>query len=233
MTGELRKNFHHDLEQVHHDLVRLSGTVTELIARTTSVLLRSDLEGADYVVAGDDEIDARSLDIDDACLTILALQAPVAVDLRRVVAMLAVSADVERSADLLCNICKAIGQLSGAVVVPVLSRLIAAMGERAGVLFLAATECLRDDDAAKAWALDDMDSYLDELHRQLIQAIFETYTAGQIDVSAAVQLAFVARFYERVGDHAVNIGEHVSYVVTGSRHAQAQGIAAQRGQPVA
>ena len=65
------------------------------------------------------------------------------------------------------------------------------------------------NDLAKASAIDDMDSYLDGLQRQFVQVIFESHAAGRIDLQVAVQLAMVARFYERIGDHAVNIGERV------------------------
>ena len=74
---------------------------------------------------------------------------------------------------------------------------------------------LRRNDAAKAAAIDDMDSLLDGLQSEFIQVIFESHAAGRIDLQVAVQLAVVARFYERIGDHAVNIGERVRYTVTG------------------
>jgi len=82
-------------------------------------------------------------------------------------------------------------------------------------LYDAAIESFVENDAAKAAAVDDMDSYLDELQKQFVQAIFESHAAGRIDLQVAVQLAVVARFYERIGDHAVNIGERVCFVVTG------------------
>ena len=80
---------------------------------------------------------------------------------------------------------------------------------------MAAIEAYVENDAAKAAAIDDMDSLLDGLQREFIQVIFESHAAGRIDLQVAVQLAVVARFYERIGDHAVNIGERVRYVVTG------------------
>ena len=78
-------------------------------------------------------------------------------------------------------------------------------------------EAFETEDVAKASALDDMDSYLDGLQRQFIEAIFECNLAGTIDLQVAIQLAVVARFYERIGDHAVNIGERILYAVSGWR----------------
>ncbi len=89
------------------------------------------------------------------------------------------------------------------------------MAEQAQTLYVAAIESYVENDAAKAAAIDDMDSLLDGLQREFIQVIFESHASGRIDLQVAVQLAVVARFYERIGDHAVNIGERVRYVVTG------------------
>jgi phosphate transport system protein len=89
------------------------------------------------------------------------------------------------------------------------------MGEQAQVLYRAAVDAYAQRDAAKAAALDDMDSLLDGLQRDFYQAIFESHAAGKTDLQVAVQLAMIGRFYERIGDHAVNIAERVLYLVTG------------------
>jgi phosphate transport system protein len=214
-VNELRKSFHTDLEQAKSELVGLAASVTEAIPRATAVLLDGDLEGADLIIRGDDEIDARSLDIEEHCYRILALQSPVASDLRQVVALMKMVGEVERSNDLLCNICKAARRIYGHALDPKLRGIIARMGEQAQQLYDAAIESFVENDAAKAAAIDDMDSYLDGLQKQFVQAIFESHAAGRIDLQVAVQLAVVARFYERIGDHAVNIGERVNFVVTG------------------
>ena len=215
MADELRKGFHHEIEDVRNELVRLSASVTEQIPRATAVLLDGDLEGADYLIRGDDEIDARSLDLEERCVQVLALQAPVATDLRQMLAALRIIAEVERSADLLVNICKAARRIYGHELDPKLRGIITRMGSQAQQLYTAAIEAFIENDAAKAAAIDDMDSYLDGLQKQFVQAIFESHAAGRIDLQVAVQLAVVARFYERIGDHAVNISEKVRYIVDG------------------
>jgi phosphate transport system protein len=80
---------------------------------------------------------------------------------------------------------------------------------------VAALESFESNDAAKAAALDDMDSFLDGLQRELVRRILETHAESDMDLQVAIQLAMVARFYERIGDHAVNIGERVRYLVDG------------------
>jgi phosphate transport system protein len=213
--NELRKGFHAELEHAREELVRLAAIVTETIPRATSVLLDGDLEGAEYILRADDEMDSRCLALEEECYQLLALQAPVASDLRQLVALLKMIAEVERSADLLCNICKAARRIYGHDLDPKLRGIVAKMGDQAQQLYTSAIEAFVDNDDAKAAALDDMDSYLDSLQREFIQAIFESHAAGRIDLQVAVQLAMVARFYERVGDHAVTIGERVRYIVTG------------------
>lgn len=212
---DLRRSFHHHLDEVHNELMRIGASVIELIPRATRVLLDMDLEGADLVILGDDEIDARCIDVEERCYSLLALQAPVAADLRKIVAALKMTGEIERSADLAVNICKAARRIYGHELNPKLRGLISKMGEQAQQLFSAAMEAYDESDAAKAAAVEDMDSFLDGLQRQFIQAIFESHAAGSIDLQVSVQLAVVARFYERIGDHAVNIGEKVRYLVTG------------------
>lgn len=215
MTEDLRSDFHRDLDEVRQGVARLSATVTELVPRVTDVLLDQDLEGAEYAILGDDEIDARSIAIEERCYALLALQAPVASDLRELVSALKLVAEIERSADLCVNICKASRRIHGRPLDPRLRGIVQKMGDQAQHLFKEATEAYLTRDAARAAALNDMDSLLDDLQREFIQAIFESHTHGSIDLQVAVQLALVARFYERIGDHAVNIGEKVRYEVDG------------------
>ena len=212
---ELRKSFHTELAEVHAELMRVGAQVIEAIPRATRILLDMDLEGADYMIQGDDEIDARCIDVEEHCYRILALQAPVASDLRAVITALKMTAELERSGDLTVNICKAARRIYGHEMNPKLRGIISKMSEQAQQLFANAMEAYDESDPAKAAALDDMDNFLDGLQRQFIQVIFESHAAGSIDLQVAVQLGVVARFYERIGDHAVNIGEKVRYIVTG------------------
>jgi phosphate transport system protein len=214
-VSDLRSAYHQEIEDVRSAIVRLAGSVIEAIPRATSILLEGDLEGADYMISADDEIDARSLDLEEEIYRLIALQAPVAVDLRVLVSGVKILGEIERSADLAVNICKAARRLYGHGLDPRLRGLITKMAEQAQALYTNAIDAYVDNDAAKAAAIDDMDSLLDGLQREFIQVIFESHAAGRIDLQVAVQLAVVARFYERIGDHAVNIGERVRCTVTG------------------
>lgn len=212
---ETRKSFHHDLTRTRDELALLVARVAEVIPRATAVLLGGDLGEAESVIAGDAVIDAAAVEVEEHCVEILALQAPVAGDLRQVLALLKMIAEVERSADLAANVCKAARRIYGHDLDPKVRGIVARMGEQAQAMFDATLEAFRENDAAKAAAVDDMDAYLDALQKQFISAIFESQALGHIDLQVAVQLAMVARFYERIGDHAVNMSERVLYIVTG------------------
>jgi phosphate transport system protein len=211
----LRSEFHQELDEIQNGIASLSAGVTELIPRATDVLLSMDLEAAEYIILGDDEYDQRSLDLEERCFRVIALQSPVATDLRAVVSAIKIIADVERSADLCVNICKAARRIYGHELDPNLRNIIQKIGDQAQVLFKEATEAYLHFDGVRAAALHDMDAYLDDLHRQFIQVIFESHAAGNVDLQVAVQLAVVARFYERIGDHAVNVGDRTRYIVNG------------------
>ena len=212
---ELRSTFHKEIEEIRQEVMALGKSVIEAIPRATAVLLNSDLEGADYLLQADDEIDARAIDIEEKCFQELALQSPVAGDLRLLVSMIKIAGELERSADLAVNICKAARRIYGHKIDPELNDIIAKMSDQAQQLFISTMEAFQDNDAAKAAAIDDMDSFLDGLHRRFIAEIFEIHAREAIDLQVAVQLAMVARFYERIGDHAVNMGEKVRFEVTG------------------
>jgi phosphate transport system protein len=212
---ELRKGFHHELNVARTDLARLAAAVIEAIPRATNILLNGDLDGANALISDDDRIDSLSVELEERCYQLLALQAPVAGDLRQLVAIVKMVGDIERSADLTVNICKAARRVYGHELDPRLRGLISRMSEQAQQLFEAALESFEENDASKAAAIDDMDSFLDGLQREFMRTIFESNSDDRIDLQVAIQMAMVARFYERIGDHAVNIGERVQYVVTG------------------
>lgn len=214
--NDLRHEFHTELDELRNGVARLAATVVELIPRVTDILLEQDLEGAEYVLRADPEIDMKANEIEERALTLLALQAPVARDLRQVASVLKLAPEIERSADLCCNICKAARRIYGHSLDPKLRGLIQKMSVQAQQEYKEVVEAYVGVDGVRAAALVDMDSFLDDLHRQFIAQIFESHAAGTIDLQVAVQLAVVARFYERIGDHAVNISQRVMYIATGS-----------------
>jgi phosphate transport system protein len=215
MPIEIRKNFHHELDGIRDDVVRLAGLVTEGLARGTPAFLDGDLVAADEIIQNDDVIDAMTIDIEERSFQLLALQQPMASDLRAIVTAIRIAPELERTHDLVTNIMKATRRTYGTPLSPKIRGLVEQLGTQVHRLYRLAIDAYIDRNTALADALDDMDDEIDDLHRQYIAAIFEIREGREIDLAIAVQLALVGRFYERMGDHAVNIGERVHYLVTG------------------
>lgn len=212
---EQRKTFHQELEIIREDIVRLAALVSEFIPRGTDVLLSNDMGGAQDLIEADDELDALTLQIEEQCYHVLALQQPMASDLRSIVTAVWLTGELERSGDLMVNVAKAARRIYGAELAPRLRGLIERMSEESGRLMKLAIDAYVERNASLGAAIDDIDDGLDALHRDFIEAIFESHATHDLGLQAAVQLALVGRYYERIGDHAVNIGQRVQYMVTG------------------
>src|SRR3954464_13899294 len=118
MAIDVRKNFHHELDVVRDDIVRMAGMVSEALARATRGFLDGDLAVADEITSGDDVIDALALDVEERCYQLLALQQPMASDLRAITTAIRLTADIERAGDLVVNIMKASRRIYGADINP-------------------------------------------------------------------------------------------------------------------
>ena len=212
---EHRREFHRQMDTLSSDLLRLGGMVIETIPRGTEVLLSGNLKVAKELIDYDDQIDKLSVDIEDRVYTIMARQAPATGDLRKLVTISKLVAELERSADLMVNVSKASRRMYGSEMSPRIRGIASSMATEAQKLMQLSLEAYADADESLAAALDDIDDTLDELNVDMVEAMFAAHTDGLIDLQAAVQLALVARYYERIGDHAVNIGHRVIYMVTG------------------
>ena len=215
MTEEVRTEFHQLMGEVRADLVQMGGMVAEGVSAVTAALLAGDIGSADQIITADDELDLLSLETEEKCVQLLALQQPVAVDLRTILTDLRMISEIERSGDLVTNIAKAVVRLHGAELEPRVRGLLDRMREQAVRLTAMAMDAYAERDAGLAAVLNDVDDVLDDLHGQYLDAVFASRNAGQIDTQQAVQLAVVGRFYERIGDHAVNIAQRVEFLVTG------------------
>jgi phosphate transport system protein len=213
--GSLRQDFHDQLDRLRDDVVRLGAMTSETIGKGTAVLLDRDLSGAQHLIDGDDVIDALTAEIEETSCNLLALQAPMASELRFLLTTMRVISELERSADLMVNVCKASRRVYDLDFGPRLRGLLEQMGVEAAFLIRAAIDAYVDADVSLALALDDIDDRLDDLQTTYVEAIFEAHRNENLTLQAAVQLALIGRYYERIGDHAVNIGERVVYMVTG------------------
>lgn len=212
---EFRVEFHESLDKLRSDIVRLGALTVETVGRGTAALLDRDLHAAQLLIDGDDVIDMLTISIEEDCYRLLALQQPMARDLRFIICSLRLTSELERSADLMVNICKAARRIYDVNIDPKVRGLIEDMSLEAASLTRKAIDSFAESDEGLASALDDIDDRLDDLQVAFVEAVFSTHEASQLNLRSAVQLALIGRYYERIGDHAVNIGERVTYMVTG------------------
>ncbi len=212
---EHRQHFHQQLAGLEQYALGGLDLVVEQIDRVLEAIEHQDVELAQVVVADDDRLDGRYLEVHQGILSLLALQAPVAGDLRLVAALLHVIKHVERMGDQVVNVAKLI-PLSGyeAPVDPELMDMVGRMGRCAREQVLQARQAFTTRDVALAEDLVRQDDALDTLNRTVFKRAVEIGT-DEDRREWAMHMMLVARALERLGDNAVDIGEQVAFVVTG------------------
>lgn len=214
--NEHRVEFAEQLDQLRTDVSRLAQMSTEMLGRGTAALLDRDAVAQQAVIDEDEAVDVLAFDLEERCYSLLALQNPMAGDLRLVITTLRLAMEIERCADLAVNICKGAARLQDAELDPRMRGLIETMNTEAVRMLRHAAASFFDSDVGLAAALDELDDRLDQLQVEMVQHIFEAHRLGMVSLDEAVQLALICRYYERVGDHAVNIGQRVIYLVSGA-----------------
>ncbi len=210
----MRNAYFDQLDAIVGDLVDMTHDVQTAVARATHALLTADGHVADQVVAGDALIDAKRELVEDRAFELLALQQPVAGDLRMLVAALRMVADLERMGDLSVHVAK-VAQLripETAVpeeMVPTMKR----MAEVAVHMVGGAAEVIKERDVDAARMLERDDEEMDELRKRSFRMMLgDSWTHG---VEPAIDIALLGRYYERIADHAVSLARRVVYLVTG------------------
>ena len=214
-SSETRSQLDERLAHIQSDLVEMIEMVADRVGEVTSAMLEGDIEAADHLIAGDDDVDVLSLRVEEGCVETFIREQPVASDLRFVVAAIHMNSDVERAGDLVANIAKAVGRLQGAHPDHHVRDLVARMSSESQTLLRRALDSFVNRDAELAASIDELDDLLDDLHYRYIQHVISDARRGDLDPQQSLQLALVGRFYERIGDHAENIGERVRYIVDG------------------
>lgn len=221
MTQEIRKGFHEDLDELCRDTKRLGDMAVASIPAGTNAFLAADVKAAELVIEADASIDALMVDIEMRACELLARQNPMAVDLRTLLTILRVIHELERCGDYMVNIAKATRRLYPLTLSSAYAGTVEAMRDQAVKQLQTAVDSFTERDAAKAHALDDMDDVMDDLQKDLLKEIFEgshqelAQAGEQQSVQVGVQIALVGRYFERVADHAVNVGERVQFMVNG------------------
>jgi phosphate transport system protein len=211
-----------DLVEARVSLLKLSGMVEDMIALAVkSLMLRQGILASD-VVRRDSEVDRAEVRIEEDCLKMLALHQPVAADLRRVTTMMKVNNDLERMADLACNIAQRADSLCPHPEFPIPNGIneMATMVTR---MVRASLDAFVSNDSAMARSVIVMDDPLDAKNVQVIGVLAESIQKDPSQVEAALHAFSASRHLEQIGDLAVSIAEDVIYMVDGViiRHRQA------------
>lgn len=210
----MRDAYHKELDSLDQGVVAMGAMVEKSIHLATVAFVEDDKALAQRIREGDDDIDDMFMDIEKRCLELMAQQAPVARDLRLVVAILGAIGELERTGDIAYNVAKLVQRdCAPEPGTKEVRALLAELGIEAQKVLASAIDAWANKDEALAASVEREDDRSDELHGKVIAAILQM--KGEEAVSAAIRLAMLGRYFERVGDHAVNLAERVRYYVTG------------------
>lgn len=211
----MRDLYHEELDAISDQLVEMTRLVSSAMGRATTALLDADLQLAESVIAGDEDVNAMQHKLEDGALQLLARQQPVAGDLRTIVASLRMTADLERMGDLAVHIAKVTRRrYPASVVPPELRSTILQMGHAAERIVAKAGSVIARKDAEVALELAHDDDEMDKLNRELFRVILSP--DWKHGVETAVDVSSCGRYYERYADHAVSAANRVVFLVTGA-----------------
>ena len=212
----MRTEYTERLKNLKIKLLKMGSMVQQIVEESLQALMQQDMEKADTIHVMDDQIDALELEIEVECMNLIALQQPMAKDLRIIGTILKAITDLERMGDHAVNIArqtKLIGQepfIKPLVDIPRMARLSEEMVAKCLDAFMK-----EDVDLAREVAHDD--EAVDEIYEMIDTELMEMMIDDRGVMNQAIHLLFIGRYLERIADHATNIGERVIYMVTGER----------------
>jgi phosphate transport system protein len=210
----MRTAYHEQLDALTSRLGEMCGLAGAAMERATQALLQADLALAEQVITDHDQISALSVRAEEEAFVLLALQAPVAGDLRAIVSSIQIVADVDRMGALALHVAKIARRRHPQPALPEeVNGYFAEMGRVAVELGNSAQEVLITRDPEKAARIREEDDAMDDLHRHLFTVLMDR--EWKHGVAAAVDVTLLGRFYERFADHAVEVARRVIFQVTG------------------
>jgi phosphate transport system protein len=210
----MREVFQEQLESMFDELAGIGAKVQTAIGLATEALMTGDVEIAERVISADADIDRARERVEDSAFSLLSLQQPVAGDLRTVVAALRMVSELERMGDLSVHVAKIARLRVPNIAVPEEVRpTMSRMAQVAADMVLRVTEIIISRDVEAAIELGRADEEMDNLRRtSFTELLSDSWSHG---VEAAVDIALLGRYYERIADHAVSVANRVVFVVTG------------------
>jgi phosphate transport system protein len=205
---ENRQEFQHDLETIEAKVIELFAMVAEDLPGATQALLSGNNEIVQALTERERAIDALYLEIEDLANREIALQAPVASDLRFLLSVLRIVPELERTHDLVMQVASRANHVLGVDLSPRCRALVERMGSLASEMWRQAADSWYQRDRSAAATLDERDDEMDDLHASMIAEL----ASGGMALPVTMEMTLVAHFYERLGDHAVNIARRVIYL---------------------
>ena len=210
----MREAFDEQLDTVFADLAAMAGEVRDAVERATEALLSGDAEIAEAVISADAEIDAARERLEEEAFVLLSTQQPVAGDLRVIVAALRMVTELERMGDLSVHVAKIARLRVPRLAVPEEVRpTVEGMAKVALEMVTEVRRVILDRDVSAAVRLTQADDQMDYLRRTSFSELLDSRWAHGVE--AAVDIALLGRYYERIADHAVSVARRVVFVVTG------------------
>jgi phosphate transport system protein len=206
--AEHRQEFERDLEAIEARIIELFAMVAEDLPEATKALLTGDNEILQRLTERNKVIGSVYTETEQLANREILLQAPVADDLRFLLSVLRVLTEFELSHDLVVQIASRGGHFLSDELSPRGRGIIERMGDLASDMWREAADCWYQRDRSGAFALDDRDQEMDQLYSSLIAEL----ASGRMTIPVTMEMTLVARFYERLGDHAVNIARRVVYL---------------------
>lgn len=215
MAEHIVKSFHDQLEALSTAIIQMGGLCETQLNNSIEAIARRDSDLAEKTVAMDVQIDQMETLIEQQAVRLLALRQPLATDLRETLAALKISVDLERIGDLAKNVAKRVLVISREAPDPSLTQGLARMGRLALTQLKNVLDAYSRRDANAAMTVWKCDDEIDEIYNSLFRELLTYMMEDPRKISPSTHLLFIAKNFERVGDHATNIAETVNYIVTG------------------
>lgn len=209
-----RETFHTGLSSLKGSIVTLGNQVNEAFNKAMDAYINNDLAKFEQISENDKIINQQEVSINEKATILIARQQPVATDLRKIIVAFKVSSDLERVGDLAVDICKA------AIRIPITemkidTTLLLQMAELTSKMLSKALLAYEKGNVLEAQQIAQLDDQVDEMYAQFVRKIFNIVISEQLAIEQVIQLAFIARYIERIADYSTNIAELIIYEVNG------------------
>ncbi|RKD34287.1 phosphate signaling complex protein PhoU [Thermohalobacter berrensis] len=212
----MRKHFHEELKNLHQSLLKMGAMVEDVIDTAITSLIEQDLAKADEVIIKDDKVDEMEIYIEKKCLELLALQQPLAKDLRQISGILKIITDLERIGDHGVNIARVTRKIGKEKFVKPLID-IPKMADIAKEMVKKSLDSFINEDVELAKEVAKMDDLVDDIYEDIYIELLEMLSENKKIMQQVVNLLFIGRYLERIADHTTNICERIVYMATGER----------------